>query len=821
VDHSYGLALLLAIHPQTAIDLLHSRQASILSSYSRVIALSMLTTDYCQLVCMPQVRETAMALLIGAVWGKLLRTYQVNFSAAFKGNNEEKRRVLPQLLRMKDVPLHVILAYCRTYGLDEAGAQLTRLRVALTEWDSGYEEACEATMAALRSHRYLPTLFNTFLTSKVCPYDYERIRFVLLHLERGHHHEKMQLLLSLLVTYNRCCLPTAEERVWHSSHCHSVCRADSDAGQPDTSAHRLPLHILLETQAGLKLIAHEVQQTSAVARLAPIAHLMEVPENQFYCTVLQSLVTIDTSHLTFCDLSPLLVCVSDIATRLSLTTQLAQQLSSDADKVAALEAALCLLQEQNLVSEEGIIDKEELQYRLCEARARLLLAGAGLGQEWQMAGDVSLIASLYTELPLQEDKPAPSRVHKVAQNIADLHSVNVLTLTSPLLEEWLLPPTTSHQDLNTTLVREVKEVEVEKTEDSSGPNWMRMVYLLTDNPNVQQLAALLCRWAKADSPLLTPATRTRAMQLLLTAVPHSVVESVTGGALTDLREQTQCAVFVVELAAVQVSLTAEAFQACSKQSLASSLLHSRADIPRALRLVVDLCLHYRLADPALWVRLLDALLTLKMTGFLQNVLLGVVGLGAGQISNLSSVWQAVVQAPYEAGGGKDCLNALQLLYQCPVLFQLDLRSIAQTMAWAGTHSHALSTCLLMPPALRASTVEWVMTELPAGGLIELLDEVMGSCRPELSLVANEVYAYVDKHGQHEYLLGSPHFPRLVQYLISRNSLTSLLHQTLTRGRVAEAVQLVEMYHTQHNSSAPHGMDGLKASTLLCSVPVYL
>ena len=81
----------------------------------------------------------------------------------------------------------------------------------------------------------------------------------------------------------------------------------------------------------------------------------------------------------------------------------------DADKVAALEAALCLLQEQNLVSEEGIIDKEELQYRLCEARARLLLAGAGLGQEWQMAGDVSLIASLYTELPLQEDKPG--RVH--------------------------------------------------------------------------------------------------------------------------------------------------------------------------------------------------------------------------------------------------------------------------------------------------------------------------------------------------------------------------------------------------------------------------
>ena len=30
-------------------------------------------------------------------------------------------------------------------------------------------------------------------------------------------------------------------------------------------------------------------------------------------------------------------------------------------------------------------------------------------------------------------------------------------------------------------------------------------------------------------------------------------------------------------------------------------------------------------------------------------------------------------------------------------------------------------------------------------------------------------------------------------------------------RVSEAVQLVDMYHCQHSSSAPMGMDGLKAS----------
>ena len=41
--------------------------------------------------------------------------------------------------------------------------------------------------------------------------------------------------------------------------------------------------------------------------------------------------------------------------------------------------------------------------------------------------------------------------------------------------------------------------------------------------------------------------------------------------------------------------------------------------------------------------------------------------------------------------------------------------------------------------------------------------------------------------------------------------------------MAEAVQLVEMYHTQHNSSAPPGLDGLKASAhskYMCAVFQY-
>ena len=56
---------------------------------------------------------------------------------------------------------------CRTFGLDGEGSLLTRLRIALTEWDCGYYEAFNAT----KKHPFTPNLLETFLTSRVCTYN--------------------------------------------------------------------------------------------------------------------------------------------------------------------------------------------------------------------------------------------------------------------------------------------------------------------------------------------------------------------------------------------------------------------------------------------------------------------------------------------------------------------------------------------------------------------------------------------------------------------------------------------------------------------------
>ena len=79
--------------------------------------------------------------------------------------------------------------------------------------------------------------------------------------------------------------------------------------------------------------------------------------------------------------------------------------SADKDRVAALEVAFCLLQDH--VHVDSLIDADGLCQQLCEARVRLVLVEAGLDRYLHLAGDeaATIITSLYTELPLQKDKP--------------------------------------------------------------------------------------------------------------------------------------------------------------------------------------------------------------------------------------------------------------------------------------------------------------------------------------------------------------------------------------------------------------------------------
>ena len=79
-----------------------------------------------------------------------------------------------------------------------------------------------------------------------------------------------------------------------------------------------------------------------------------------------------------------------------------------------------------------------------------------------------------------------------------------------------------------------------------------------------------------------------------------------------------------------------------------------------------------------------------------------------------------------------------------------------------------------------------------------------------------VYLHLDQHDLHETLLGTAHFPAFVQFLVSQKLLNKLLLKTLSLDRVQEAVQLVELYNSEHGSSRSAQDDiGMEALKVLC------
>ena len=55
----------------------------------------------------------------------------------------------------------------RTYGLDGAGATLTRLRLVLTEWETDFQDGFAANLVSVRRHPFISSLLTTFVTTKV------------------------------------------------------------------------------------------------------------------------------------------------------------------------------------------------------------------------------------------------------------------------------------------------------------------------------------------------------------------------------------------------------------------------------------------------------------------------------------------------------------------------------------------------------------------------------------------------------------------------------------------------------------------------------
>ncbi|XP_064403489.1 kinetochore-associated protein 1-like isoform X2 [Halichondria panicea] len=844
LDHEYALSLLLMLPPQVAAQKLQGIRFKSISSYSRVISLCNLALDYGCITNQTQLSKQAGTIRSSAEWGKRLSKVKISFTEAFRGGNEEKMKVTTTLFRSNLADIETVLQYTgEVLGSNPQSVLLAYLRVVLTEWaesEAWLDRAASLLGLITNSHELLASI----LSSKVSPYDYERITFILQNLVNGEQVSGLKieqglLLLDCLRCYSRGSLPSEAEKNWYSSHylqpSNSTEPTLHEVQLPPQATDRLPFHCLLYASP-MDIIGPELS-ASTISKLIPIAKILKLDGDDFYSLAIKNIassscdsgVTISPSKTRFGSLADLLVHIKNTNLALSITKWLAKQLHTDEERVAALKTAVSIAnnwKEQARTESNYQLANEKLQMfttLLKITQTDQLLHQYGLGDLKELSAQGALLViKLFTDVPVSKQQPVPE-VHSLAAEIARVHRISLDKIKAKLTETWLTTSKAESKDMDITQMSLMED----PTEESDGEseddlNFKRLKYLLNVPDQLEASVTTLLQWAKHTvSSSIGNLSRVKALQVLFAIAPDSLIQSVSGTSVSDVREYMQCTLFAAELERLHMSTSMPAFQACSKEGLVKSLWRNHSQEPRALRLIGELCLHYSIKDGSLWSKLLQALFKLGMLPYLRHVLktLSSCPDQLWDIQIMPSLWEHVILFPFQDASAPlsvfqqdECAESLRMLMGCPFLFELDVTRISGAFHSVGLLDHALVATLVMSREQnRQDTIKSILDKMSPESLVTFLNNVGNS--PAVSdyklQVEELVYLYVNSSERHQVLVGSDYFTSYVYFLVTRKMVDGLLIKSLQANMISEAIRLVELYNQHYSVSTLSGLELLK------------
>lgn len=72
-----------------------------------------LAVDYCRIAQQPALKDLSLSIRDSAEWGKKLSKVKISYTEAFRGGQEDKKRVATALFKSKEVDVETILQYCK------------------------------------------------------------------------------------------------------------------------------------------------------------------------------------------------------------------------------------------------------------------------------------------------------------------------------------------------------------------------------------------------------------------------------------------------------------------------------------------------------------------------------------------------------------------------------------------------------------------------------------------------------------------------------------------------------------------------------------
>ncbi|NWX33547.1 KNTC1 protein, partial [Notiomystis cincta] len=819
-------------------------------NYRKILAVALVGAELADQYGEAEEKRKFQELVIDAEWGIQLGKFGISFETVFRQPPVRKKELIRVLVQNPEVDTGLILNYCSTFTLDsDAALQLCIETLLLQNSNTNDVEDDSAESSERQPHstllgralKIIPLLNSTKdlvmslsgILCKLDPYDYETLEIVLRVIQSADEkNTSIQLsqalsLLKHLKSYTRISPPVDLEHQYVLEQMMPLSPA----------AHsRLPFHLLFyrTSQCFWNIISAELTEETFPTLLL-ISKLMKVSLDTFHmsavrhvfekklkpkilemrssgCTSIVNKETIRTVQA----LQSYLLSIVNPEWAVAMAHKIAQEFPTGPDHVQALKFCLYLAEKwlKSTTAEGEPHEKAEvlqrnlhLQYKRAATENVLITNNLNTGDHLKFIGKpANLIVLLYEHHSIDQRFQNPAGrdypdIHVAAKEIAEINNLDMNKICDKLLAKWLCPPPGKTQEIFGD-VQEDEELQ-------------RVIYLLQSRPMDYSSRMLFAITTSDTSPFgdtqLTFAHRTRAFRCLLYLADTNTVESLFKKPIEKVKYFLKCCIYLAEFEILNIPYTYESFHKSPKEGMIKGLWKNHSHEPRAVRLVTELSLEYKVYDPQLWNGLLQKLLGFNMIQYLRRVLVAITGIPSlWEIPSFSRAWRSVVLSPFLSGRAvthcaapgvscwrfttpqslsfsascppspsqlQECRECFVTLLKCPVLADLDIIGIAKQYTQLELPAFALGCLLVIPHSeKREQQIQGLLSTCKKETVLQQLDEHMdtGELVAFASQISSLVLDSIINEKLYEQFWKTKYYPLLKQHLINTHRIKELV-----------------------------------------------
>ncbi|XP_076656140.1 kinetochore component rough deal [Halictus rubicundus] len=694
-------------------------------------------------------------------WAQKLSKYSISYTEILTSDATSRREILKHVMRYNgDNTISLCQDFCTDFGFDVQDCLLIYLQILIKSWNpklnlsnsNGKEELhideddvndlrrkCAVVAAKISSEVSLKNFVATIL-SEVNFYYYE-IFIILMDLVEDKNVEHRNYLC-FLQNYTRNSEPTQVERdEWMHLN-------PGNTSLPYIANFRLPFLPKVELWT---LITPELNLKSYNMWLdiAPILNL----QPHIICTLaIKGEVTRTwgnkhkTDEWSLCPknsslLNDIKKCIERMTGPNALYYATAalyyvvNHTPPGADRVAAVKEcykhALLSVQKSTKI-EEGMLEKIKFKYLDFTSQHILRTYGLGVPKYLSLIGNpYKLVRELYT------DETIPRRyrciidhrpdINSAVNAINELFSINIVKLRMDLLQEWLQPDA-RYMKFNQSITDTFSMISSLEPNSNSDDNLRRACYIL-EYGDIELSANFLINISFGENyEDNSPETCYKALYVLQSIVDTVQLEDLTKRNIQQIRKYMHFLKYIYRLESLGIMYSINTFTTSSKHELVHMLMKTQSHSSQALVLVAQMCVDFKIYEYTLWNQNLTKLAKLLMINELKRILL--------QVRNVSTIvncdgyllgWQAIISEPFRKMDLNptqeqmdNCLEALQLLYSCPVVHMLRFSDIIK-YCFQCQQPHLAAAIL---PFLNGSDKEYVLEKIKkAANFTKILEDL--------------------------------------------------------------------------------------------------